>query len=159
MIENSTTPFPPAADTWALMLDVLMRTSPERIKSLQKRRLTPNDSRALFALDRAGKPAAQLAQTLNCHPSTATWLIGRLVTLGYAQRRVCEEDRRVKIVALTRKGAATITALLSEYHRPPAAFAALTERELRTLDAIVRKLHANLRHAAPSEARNADGGT
>lgn len=156
MIENSTIPSPLAADTWALMLDVLMWTSPERVKSLEKRRLTPNDSRALFALDRTGKPAAKLAEDLDCHPSTATWLIDRLVRLGYAERRASKEDGRVKIVALTRKGAAAITALLSEYHRPPAAFAALTERELRTLDTIVRKLHANLRQAAQAEARHAD---
>lgn len=149
MTANSDTPPPQAADVWTLMLDMLMRTSPERVKSLEKRRLTPNDSRVLFALDRPGKPAAKLARDLDCHPSTATWLIDRLVRLGYAERRASEEDRRVKIVALTRKGAATIAALRSEYNRPPAAFDALTDKELVALDTIVRKLHANLPQAAP----------
>ena len=133
---------PQAADVWRLMLDVLIRTSPERVKSLQKRGLTPNDSRVFFALDRAGKPIAKLARDLDCHPSTATWLVDRLARLGYAERRVLEQDRRVKIVALTRKGEVTRAALLAEYNRPPSAFAALTEEELDVLHSLIRKLHA-----------------
>ncbi len=155
MADHSDAPPPQAADVWRLMLDVLMRTSPERVKALQQRGLTPNDSRVLFALDRGGKPVAKLAQDLECHPSTATWLVDRLVRLGYAERRVSKRDRRVKIVALTRKGAVATAALLSEYSRPPAAFDTLTDEELGALDAAVRKLHANLPKAAPAQARRA----
>ena len=40
-----------AREVWVLMFDFLMRTSPQRSKSLGRRGLTPNDARALSALD------------------------------------------------------------------------------------------------------------
>ena len=40
-----------AREVWVLMFDSLMRTSPQRSKSLGRRGLTPNDARALSALD------------------------------------------------------------------------------------------------------------
>ena len=142
-----------AAEVWRLMLDMLMRTSPGRVKSLAKRHLTPNDSRVLFALDRAGKPVANLAEDIDCHPSTATWLVDRLVRLNYAERRVSKEDRRVKMVALTRKGAAATAALLAEYNRPPAAFASLTKEDLAALEALIQKLHAHLPEVGQDNAK------
>ncbi len=86
---------------------------------LQKRGLTPNDSRALFGLDKDGKPIGVLARELACDPSTATWLVDRLERLGFAERRPSAQDRRVKLVTLTAKGAKSMEELLVEYHRPP----------------------------------------
>lgn len=141
-----------ASAIWRVMLDILLRTSPDRVKSLQKRHLTPNDSRVLFALDNEGKPIAKLAHDLDCHPSTATWLVDRLVRLGYAGRHASQMDKRIKLVTLTHQGADTKTALLSEYGRPPSAFDTLTRDELAALEVAIRKLHANLSAPASKQA-------
>lgn len=130
-----------AREVWRAMFDLLMRSAPERTRSLARRSLTPNDSRALFSLDaRTGRSMRSLAEHWNCDPSYATWLVDRLETLGLARRQVVPHDRRVKLVMLTRKGEKTKTALLREFHRPPPEFARLDRAELEALERILAKL-------------------
>ena len=122
------------------MFDFVMQSSPKRLESLQKRGLTPNDSRALFALDGQGKAIGILARELACDPSNATWLVDRLERAGFAERRSSEQDRRVKLVALTAKGANAMNELLKEYHRPPSQFGELSANEVQHLIGILSKL-------------------
>ena len=123
------------------MFDFLMKSAPARTRALAGRGLTPNDSRALFSLDAgAGRSMRSLAEAWECDPSNATWIVDRLETLGLAERRALPEDRRVKLVALTPKGARTRAALLKEFYRAPAELAALDLEDLRTLDRILAKL-------------------
>jgi DNA-binding MarR family transcriptional regulator len=130
-----------AAKAWRLMFDFLMQSGPERLESLQKRGLTPNDSRALFALDEGqGRPIGTLARQWGCDPSTATWLVDRLAKAGFAERCPSTEDRRVKPIRLTRKGATTTKALMEEYYLPPPAMIALSPAELNALTALLEKL-------------------
>ena len=84
------------------MFDYLIRSGPHRTRSLAKRGLTPNDSRALFSLAvNEGRTMRTLADSWECDPSNATWIIDRLEKLGLAERRSVPEDRRVKLVVLT----------------------------------------------------------
>src|SRR5205814_1054059 len=109
-----------ARRVWRAMFDVLLRSAPARMKSLARRGLTPNDSRALFSLDREhGRPMRSLADEWQCDPSNATWIVDHLEKLGLAQRQTVAHDRRIKLVVLTRKGQKTRTALLEEFHQPP----------------------------------------
>ena len=111
------------------MFDVLMRSAPQRTHSLSSRGLTPNDSRALHALDAGeGLPMRSLAAAWDCDPSNATWIVDRLEALGLAERRAAPSDRRVKLVALTAKGQRTKAELMEEFYRPPAELAALDRR-------------------------------
>ena len=123
------------------MFAVLMRSAPERTRSLSKRGLTPNDSRALGTLDvDTGKPMRALAEAWECDPSYATWIVDRLEGLGLAERQADPKDRRVKLVALTKKGLRTRTQLLDDFHRPPPELAALDREDLEALDRILQKL-------------------
>ncbi|MER8611242.1 MarR family transcriptional regulator [Mesorhizobium sp. M0435] len=132
-----------ATEAWRLMFDFLMRSAPDRLAIQQKLGLTPNDSRALFTLDKdAGKPIGALAAQWHCDPSTATWLVDRLEQAGLAERVPSPSDRRVKRVKLTAKGVATIEELTREYHNPPAEMLALTRADLDQLIGLVRKLQA-----------------
>ncbi|MER9944554.1 MarR family transcriptional regulator [Mesorhizobium sp. M0092] len=132
-----------ATEAWRLMFDFLMRSAPDRLAVQQKLGLTPNDSRALFTLDKdVGKPIGALATQWHCDPSTATWLVDRLEQAGLAERVPSPSDRRVKRVKLTAKGAATIEELTREYHKPPAEMLALTRADLDQLIGLVRKLQA-----------------
>ncbi|MES0097667.1 MarR family transcriptional regulator [Mesorhizobium sp. M0019] len=90
----------------------------------------------------AGKPIGALAAQWHCDPSTATWLTDRLEQAGLAARVPSPSDRRVKLVKLTAKGAATIEELTREYHKPPAEMLALTRADLDQLVGLVRKLQA-----------------
>jgi DNA-binding MarR family transcriptional regulator len=143
-----------ASRVWQAMFDVLIRTAPVRTRSLARRGLTPNDSRALFSLDpRSGRSMRSLADEWECDPSNATWIVDHLEALGLAQRQVVLHDRRVKLVVLTRKGQKTRTELLDEFHRPPAEFGALERADLVALERVLAKLTH-----APAEAPPLHGG-
>jgi DNA-binding MarR family transcriptional regulator len=130
-----------ARKVWQAMFDVLIRTAPVRTKSLARRGLTPNDSRALFSLDvGTGRSMGSLAEEWDCDPSNATWIVNHLEELGLARRQVVSHDRRVKLVVLTRKGQRTRTQLLDEFHQPPAEFDVLQRADLEALDRLLAKL-------------------
>lgn len=123
------------------MFEFLMRSAPARTRALARRGLTPNDSRALFTLDRhEGRRMRSLAEAWECDPSNATWIVDRLEKLGLAARRPMPHDRRVTLVVLTSKGARTRAALLEEFHRPPPALAALSSEDLQALERILSQL-------------------
>lgn len=126
-----------AERAWRRMFDFLMRSSATRMESLGKRGLTPNDSRALFLLDRSGLPIGKLAGALNCDPSNATWIVDRLESAGMAERTTVAQDRRVKLVRVTRKGLQTQEQLMSEYYRPPPEFDRLEPADVAHLDRIL----------------------
>jgi DNA-binding MarR family transcriptional regulator len=143
MAKSSATTDALAKRVWQAMFDLLIRTAPLRTKSLARRRLTPNDSRALFSLDaRTARSMRSLADEWKCDKSNATWIVDRLEELGLARRQVVVHDRRVKLVMLTSKGRKTRAALLDEFHRPPAEFDRLERADLEALDRALTKLTA-----------------
>jgi DNA-binding MarR family transcriptional regulator len=139
-----------ARRVWRAMFDVLIRSAPVRTKSLARRGLTPNDSRALFSLDsRTGRSMRSLAVEWECDPSNATWIVDHLEELGLAQRQAVVHDKRVKLVILTSKGQKTRTALLNEFHQPPAEFEVLERADLESLERVLMKLTAASAAAEP----------
>ena len=130
-----------ARRVWKTMFDLLIRTAPTRTTSLARRALTPNDSRALFSLDRhTGRSMRSLADEWQCDPSNATWIVDRLEELGLANRQPVLHDKRVKLVVLTRKGEKTRSELLEEFHQPPPEFDRLERTDLEALDRVLTKL-------------------
>jgi DNA-binding MarR family transcriptional regulator len=139
-----------ARTVWRAMFEVLIRSSPVRAKSLARRGLTPNDSRALFSLDaQSGRSMRALADEWECDPSNATWIIDRLEELGLARRRPLPEDKRVKLVVLTPKGRRTREALLDEFHQPPPDFERLDREDLEALERVLTKLTPAPPHGGP----------
>ena len=130
-----------AASVWGLMFDYLMRSAPQRTRSLARRGLTPNDSRALFSLSVSeGRTMRALASAWQCDPSNATWIVDRLETLGLAERRSVPEDRRVKLVVLTPRGERTKRALWKEFRSPPPELTALDREDLEVLLRVLTAL-------------------
>ena len=137
------------------MFDFLMRTAPDRSRSLGRRGLTPNDARALSSLDRVtGRPMGELAEDWECDASNATWIVDRLERLGLAERRVAPQDRRSKHVVLTAKGERTRANLLDEYHAPPPELLDLARADLEALDrALVKLYDSDASHRAARQAQ------
>lgn len=134
-----------AANAWRLMFDLLMRTSPERMKSLGRRGLTPNDARSLESLDAdRGRQMNALAEEWECDPSNATRIVDRLEGLGLAERKTVPHDRRVKLVVLTSKGAKTKAELREEYYTPPRELLELDDATLAALHDALAKLASDL---------------
>jgi DNA-binding MarR family transcriptional regulator len=92
--------------------------------------LTLVQYRALVALGVNGdQNVGTLADTLGIHPSTATRLCDRLVAKGLMERKTSEASRREVTVALSRAGAALVTA---ETDRRRQAIRRIVERLDRT---------------------------
>jgi DNA-binding MarR family transcriptional regulator len=123
-----------AADAWKRMFDFFMRTSVQRGKVLARLGLTPNDARALSALDTAeGRTMRSLADEWGCDASNATWIVDRLEKREFAERRAMPGDRRVKLVVLTPAGAKARQRLLEGMYEPPAELASLSRTSLELL--------------------------
>jgi DNA-binding MarR family transcriptional regulator len=132
-----------AERVWKAMFEFLVKSAPRRTNALARRGLTPNDSRALFSLDATqGRSMRSLADEWDCDPSNTTWIVDRLEKLGLVERRSVPDDRRVKLIALTAKGARTRTSLRKDFHRPPAELAALSAQDLKALEKLLSKLRA-----------------
>ena len=143
-----------ARRVWQALFDLLIRSAPLRTASLARRGLTPNDSRALFSLySRTGRSMRSLADEWQCDPSNATFIVDRLEELGFVSRQPLLHDKRVKLVALTRKGEKTRADLLQEFHEPPAEFDGLDRSDLEALERIVVKLTAAPTSALVSRRR------
>jgi DNA-binding MarR family transcriptional regulator len=152
-----------AQRVWTLMFAFLMRTAPQRTKSLARRGLTPNDSRALASLDaREGRTMRSLADELGCDASNATWIVDRLERFGLAERRTVPRDRRVKLVVLTRKGVKTKAELMNEFHAPPDDLLHVDRRDLEMLHNALERLppsaQAARRITAQTSARRPPAG-
>jgi DNA-binding MarR family transcriptional regulator len=141
MAEQSTSKAALARRVWGRMFDFLIRSAPERASSLGRRGLTPNDSRALSSLDtETGRTMRSLADEWRCDASNATAIVDRLERLHLAERRTVPQDRRVKLVVLTAKGAKVKAELVEEFHTPPAELLALDRADLEALERALEKL-------------------
>jgi DNA-binding MarR family transcriptional regulator len=119
---------------WEVMFAFLMRTAPDRGRSLGRRGLTPNDSRALASLHpQEGRTMRSLADEWECDASNATWIVDRLERFGLAERRTVPHDRRVKLVVLTARGVKTKAKLMEEFLTPPAELLDMAPIDLKAL--------------------------
>jgi len=130
-----------AGQVWRQMFDFIIATANERNALIGQKGLTPNDSRALFALSEPRK-MSWLADAWGCDASNATWLVDRLEEKGLAERANLEGDRRVKLVRLTRLGKKTRKNLERELYRAPRALLDLDVGDLEALARTTRKLSA-----------------
>src|ERR1700736_2955879 len=90
-----------AAEAWKRMFDFFMRTGVQRGRVLARMGLTPNDARALSALDvPGGRTMRSLADEWGCDASNATWIVDRLEKRGFAERRAIAGDRRGEVGVL-----------------------------------------------------------
>src|SRR6185369_17424478 len=85
-------------------------------------------------------PMGQLAETLACHASNVTGLVDRLESRGLVRRQLSDEDRRLKVLALTSAGVRLRAVVLERMAKPPKTLKRLSEAEQRALVKILRHL-------------------
>lgn len=105
--------------------------------------LTPTQGLALRLLDPQMPMAMNaLADNMVCDASNVTGLVDKLEARGLIERRAAENDRRVKILAVTEKGRELRKRLSAEAAKPPATIAALPNDVREKLSAALRALVA-----------------
>jgi DNA-binding MarR family transcriptional regulator len=130
-----------AGQAWRPLARFFFDTVRHRQRILGAHGLTPNDMRALAALDtRAGRTMRELADEWACDASNATWIVDRLEERGLAERRSVPNDRRVKSVVLTTAGAKTRDRVLEALFEPPPELLELEADDLVALRDALAKL-------------------
>src|SRR5262245_56379211 len=146
-----------ATEVWRRLFDFIINTNVHRAQVLGRYGLTPNDSRALFALDSKGRTMRSLAKEWRCDPSNTTFIVDRLEERRLAERRSLDGDRRVKLVALTPLGVKTRAALTNDLYQPPPELLTLERADLEALLSATAKLQAvgpqDREHARPGRGR------
>ena len=131
----------PADDVWRLLTAVMMTRKEEFPALAQSFGLNPGAMHALLQLDPAEPQSmSSLAGAWKCDASNVTWLVDRLEEHGLAERRAHPGDRRIRTVALTRKGAKVRSQVEARIYEAPDSVRALSPADLQTLARILRKV-------------------
>ena len=123
-----------------LYVELMMRRT-DRIQTLTSElELTPSQARALALMDpEKSLTMSELAQSVTLEPSNLTGVIDKLEARGLVKRGVAATDRRVKLVSMTRSGAALRAKLWERLREPAPWMLALSPRDQRQLLLILRK--------------------
>lgn len=129
-----------AEEAWRPLARFFFDTARHRLHIFREQGLTPNDAKAMFALDlERGRPMSELAEEWVCDASNATWIVDRLEERGLAERRNLPTDRRVKLVVLTPRGAESRERLKEAMFQPPPELLTMPRADLMALrDAVAR---------------------
>jgi MarR family transcriptional regulator, organic hydroperoxide resistance regulator len=139
-IENEQAQADPGRDAWTLLMDLLRDNLETTHELLAKLDLTSASANLLRLLEPdKGTTMVALAKGLRCHDSNVTGLVDRLETRGLIERRLDAQDRRVKLVVLTRAGRALRQKLLAALGAPPAFIRDLSPDERMVLLSLLRK--------------------
>jgi DNA-binding MarR family transcriptional regulator len=105
--------------------------------------LTPTQGLALRLLDPQTPMAMNaLADNMVCDASNITGVVDKLEARGLIERKASENDRRVKMLAVTEKGRELRKKLFAEAAKPPSSIATLPKDIREKLSAALRALVA-----------------
>lgn len=130
----------PAREAWKLVMDLLHAQKARHQSTVSELQLTPAQSMLLFRVE-PDHPIAMsdLASQLFCDASNITGLVDKLESRDLIERQASTEDRRVKMIALTKAGAMLRAKLFERFYEPPPAITALSEADKKALRDILRK--------------------
>jgi DNA-binding MarR family transcriptional regulator len=133
----------PACDAWRLITNLFLSRKREFPNIAAEFGLNPGAMNALLSLEPGEpKPMGALADAWKCDASNVTWLVDRLEERGLVERVAHATDRRVRTVALTRKGQKLRALIEARFFEPPDELRALSPNDLATLHRILHKLES-----------------
>lgn len=123
-----------------MFFELLMRHKTTFVEQAADVGLSPIQARMLLSVD-PDEPStmSEVAQQLGCGPSNITSLIDKLEERGLVERRLRDGDRRIKTVAMTRRGAVMRRRLTERLAEPAPWMLALSPTDQRQLVDILRR--------------------
>ncbi|MFL5908567.1 MAG: MarR family winged helix-turn-helix transcriptional regulator [Solirubrobacterales bacterium] len=129
----------PGSEAWSLM-HWMMVTNKQRIFAMaQEFDLAPQQMIALRMLGAGPRKMSDLAHSLFCDNSNVTGIVDRLEGRNLVRRQPDPEDRRVKLLVLTKEGERMRVEITKRMAEPPAAIASLSQKDQRALRAILKR--------------------
>src|SRR3984893_943473 len=109
---------------------------------LRRRDWSDADFRILRALQNKGPlPANTLGPKVNLTPGSISVAVNRLLDKGLVSRVESPEDRRIRVVSLTRKGKQLIVPIFRRHAEEIGkVFADVSPKELRSLETMLKKI-------------------
>lgn len=133
-------------DLWTLLTEFALDMRRWWISTCYSLDLTPVQGMALRTLDPDAPVAmSALADTLACDASNVTGVVDKLEARGLIARQGAENDRRVKVLAVTEKGRQVRRDLLSRAAKAPPELAAMPKPTRLLLAAGLRAFLARSR--------------
>jgi len=132
---------PHACDAWQLLVKFSFTQNTQVSPLAAELELSPAQCHVLHLIEpERPVPMGRLADTLSCDASNVTGLVDRLESKGLVRRAASDEDRRVKVIELTPKGARLRAAFMERMAAPPAGLERLSVREQQTLVRILARI-------------------
>jgi DNA-binding MarR family transcriptional regulator len=131
----------PQDDLWPTMVEFLLAMRNWWVALCAECDLTAAQGHALRVLD-PKRPVAMsaLAEALVCDASNVTGIVDKLESRGLIARQGSDQDRRVKQLAVTEKGAQLRDKLIAGAMKAPATIASLSSDAKARLAALLRTL-------------------
>jgi MarR family transcriptional regulator, organic hydroperoxide resistance regulator len=126
------------AEAWRLLFELFRAQRPRIVAIAAEFDLTLMQANVLHLLDEP-LPMSTLAERLSCDASNVTGIVDRLEARGLIERRGAEGDRRVKLLAVTRRGVALRRRLEERIFEPPHEIATLSARDQQALRDILSR--------------------
>ena len=125
--------------TWEALGQLFMLQRPRMMALCREFDLFPPQLMVLKALDRP-RPMSEVATTMACDSSNLTGITDRLEERGLVRREADPNDRRVKLLVLSKEGEKLRREVVRRMNQPPpGAVDALSEQDLKRLGALLRK--------------------
>jgi DNA-binding MarR family transcriptional regulator len=126
-------------DAWQTMADLVLNNERRR-EVLEHTGLSFGKTRALRRVAVRPISMRELADSLALDPPNLTPIVDDLEQLGLVERQAHPTDRRVKLVAVTPKGAELARVAEEILDRPPVGLVELPHEELETLVRILMRV-------------------
>jgi DNA-binding MarR family transcriptional regulator len=125
-------------EVWSLMQRAVFSQRPRYMGVMREFDMVPPHFIVLQALDEP-KPMGEVAKLLACDSSNVTWITDRLEERGLVERTPADHDRRIKLLVLTDEGRRVRGQIDARLSEPPAAIAALSREDQRTLRSLLNR--------------------
>src|SRR5205814_8246776 len=133
---------PTPVHTWLVMLKAMQAITRYALADLEKSGLGDSDFRVLEVLLHKGPlPVNVIGPKVNLTPGSISVAVDRLLAKGLVSRAECSQDRRIRIVALTRRGRSVITPIFRKHVATmEKVFAGLSRDDLRQLQQHLKRI-------------------
>ena len=130
-------------EAWTLLYDLVMTERMRLPQIAAEFDVSPAQVHALRVLEPGAEvPMGRLARALGCDASNVTGIVDRLERRGLVERRARQQDRRVRVLVITGRGARLRERIMVRIAEPPAPIARLSEDDRKALCAILRRAAA-----------------
>jgi DNA-binding MarR family transcriptional regulator len=131
----------PSDDFWPVLVEFALSLRGWWIGICDDLGLTPMQGHALRSLDPdRPSPMSVLADMLICDASNVTAIVDKLESRGLIVRQNAENDRRIKMLAVTPIGRELRERLCARFTMPPAAVESMPPAARRQLAGVLRAI-------------------